>query len=506
MEAPHEAVTERDYRPLVVLAVMMAVYVAVFGHLTWRQQSNYGTFGYDMGLHDQAIWLMSRFQAPFMTIRGLNYFGHHVDLISVLFVPIYWLGGGPHALYFVETLALAAAAIPIWLLGRDLMDPYLALVPAGAYLLHPSTEWINWWHFHPDALVITPLMFAWWLATRRRWRWFAVCVVIALATKEDAALAVTAMGVALMFRGERRPGAWTFGAGVFWFLVCTKLIIPITNGGGSPFYEDFFPGLGTSLPQILFNAIRHPSRVYHPMFAADRLVYFRKLLLPLALLPFVAPLALLVSAPQTAVNTIASHSPSHDIRFHYSAIILVGLMIATVEGVARLARRGDGLKIAVVALLCVSAFMGNREWSPSPIGRDYKTGIWAQHNPREAAFNAAVHEVRPGDKVAATYLIDPHLTHRKYIYEFPNPWHIVNWDPTFRNAPPRLATCDTLVLDTQLLGDAADLYAQLTSAPGPFRIVFSQDGVIVARRKHAPDAYERALNAEQRKFYVSQHP
>ena len=47
----------RSARPLWILAGLIAAYIAVFGALTWRQQSNYGTFGFDMGIYDQGIWL-----------------------------------------------------------------------------------------------------------------------------------------------------------------------------------------------------------------------------------------------------------------------------------------------------------------------------------------------------------------------------------------------------------------------------------------------------------------
>src|SRR3954465_6737633 len=105
--------------PARVLIGMIAAYVAVFGTLTWRQQSNFGTFGFDMGIYDQGIWLVSHGRTPFVTVRGLNYFGHHVNLVTLLLVPGYWLGGGPHLLYLVETLALASGAIPLYLLGVD---------------------------------------------------------------------------------------------------------------------------------------------------------------------------------------------------------------------------------------------------------------------------------------------------------------------------------------------------------------------------------------------------
>ena len=167
----------RVHPSLWVLGGMVALYVGVFGSLTWAQQSNFGTFGFDMGIYDQGIWLMSRFKDPFITVRGLEWFGHHVIGVTFLFVPFYWLGAGPHFLYLVETMWLAVGAVPIWLLARDrLENPWTALALAAAYLLYPSLEWINWWHFHPDALLITPLLFAYWLATRRRWGWFAVAV------------------------------------------------------------------------------------------------------------------------------------------------------------------------------------------------------------------------------------------------------------------------------------------------------------------------------------------
>ncbi len=114
--------------PITALVVLMVGYVAVFGTLTYQQQSNYGTYGFDMGIYDQGIWLLSHFHNPFVTIRGLDYFGHHVNLVTLLFVPAYWLGAGPHFLYAVETAWLAAGAIPLWLLGRErLQSAWLAV-------------------------------------------------------------------------------------------------------------------------------------------------------------------------------------------------------------------------------------------------------------------------------------------------------------------------------------------------------------------------------------------
>ena len=472
----------RTWYPVIVLAAMVATYIVVFGTLTWRQQSNFATFGFDMGIYDQGIWLVSRFKEPFVTVRGLNYFGHHVNLITLLFVPAYWLGAGPHFLYAVETVVMAAGAIPVWLLARDKAGPWAALFPAGAFLLFPSLQWINWWHFHPDALIITPLLFAWWLASRQRWRWFVVAVVAALLAKEDAALAVMVMGFVLIVRGERKWGARALMAGLAWFLVCTQLIIPIANGGKEAFYEEFFPGFGSSMSEIVWTMIRHPSRVYRLALLPDRLEYYRQLVFPLGGLPLLSPLVLLIAGPQTVVNVVSIHQPTHDIRYHYSAIAIAALFIAAVEGFGWIAQRGLVWKVVVAAYLAVTSIASNVVWSPSPLGDDYDMA-WAQSaRPEHRALNKALALIKPSDKVTATYYIVPHVTHREYVYEFPNPFRVTNWGVNGED-PPDVNTSDTLILDTRVLGSSESVYQELVGDSGPFKIVFDQDGIVVARRR-----------------------
>jgi uncharacterized membrane protein len=468
--------------PVGCLSAMITLYVLVFGQLTWAQQSNFGTFGFDMGIYDQAIWLMSRFHQPFDTVRGLNYFGFHVNVISFALVPFYWLGAGPHFLYLVETLALAAGAIPLWLLARDrLADPWLALGPAAAYLLFPSIEWINWWHFHPDALAITPLFFAWWFATRRQWPWFWAMAALALSCKEDVALALAAMGVAVALRYGRRAGAWAAAVGVAWFAVCTRVVIPHYDGGQQAFYADFFPTLGRSLPQVLGTIVHHPSRVYSVMARKNRRTYYIQLLSPVAFVPLIGGwAALLVAMPQLVVNTVGSIGYTHDIHFHYSALVIVGVMLGTVESLGARTRR-FGSRAAWVVVLVAAALAANVAWSPSPISVHFHNGEWAVPSAESRAEAAAVAQVRDGAGVSASYTIVPHLTHRTHIYEWPNPFRTGNWGIGDRHPDPP-SNVEWLVLDTNLNQDTAPLISQLTSSSGPFRVVFAQRTLIVAHR------------------------
>ena len=462
---------------------MVGAYIAVFGSLTFSQQSNYGTFGFDMGIYDQGIWLVSRFRTPFLTVRGLNYFAHHVNIITLALVPFYWLGGGPHLLYAVETGAIAAGAIPLWLLGRDRMqNGWVALAPAGGYLLYPSVEWINWWHFHPDALIITPLLFAYWLATRQRWSWYWIAVAVALSCKEDAALAIVMLGlvVALKF-GERTQGALTTAAGAAWFLVCTKVIIPVANGGGSPFYADLFPGFGNSLPAIAWTMVRHPTRWIRLATHHDRFTYYAQLLWPVGLVCLLELPVLAIAGPQLLINVTSGHGYTHDIRFHYSSIVAAGVFVATVEACARRGRTAAGQRF-VAGLVLACALAANVAWSPSPLSVKFHSGIWAKPAAKHGALNAAIHLVPSGAGVAATYYVVPHLTHRSLIYEYPNPWITSNWGVADRN-PADPSKVDWMVVDTTLLGTQSKLFSELVGTE--FEVVFDRSGIVVAHRVHA---------------------
>jgi uncharacterized membrane protein len=480
---------EQRRRQVIILCLLIGQYIFVFGWLTWNQHANFGTFGYDMGLYDQGIWLLSRFHDPFLTIRGLYFFEHHVNLIVLLFVPAYWLGAGPHFLYVVETVWMALGAVPLFLLARDRLESgWLAVAVAGCFLLYPSLEWINWWHFHPDALIITPLLFAWWLASRQRWGWFTVAVGIALACKEDAGLAVLMLGVVLALRGQRRVGLLTAAAGAGWFLVATRFVIPLAGGGDGPFYQELFPGFGDSLGEIAWNMVAHPSRLLDLATQPDRLTYFWQLLAPVALFPLAAPLVLLIGAPQTVINVASGHPLTHDIRYHYSAVVLTGVFLATVEGMAWMGRSQTARRVLVGTLVATS-LAANVLWPPSPVSRRFDDGIWARPEPRHAAMRAAVALVPPDAGVSASYTLIPHLTHRTYAYEFPNPWRVANWGAHGEN-PPDPDTVSWLVIDERLVGDMRPLYERLLSPSGGYRKVFESDGIVVATRGNARERPE----------------
>ena len=231
----------------------------IFITLGYRRHAHFGTFGFDLGIYDQGIWLLSRFKDPFVTVRGLDLFGHHMNVGLLLFVPFYWLGAGPIFLLVAQVAAQASGAIAVFLLARDrLKARWPAVALSSIILLHPTYQFLVWEYFHPEVVAVAPLLFAYWAARAKRWRWFAVAAVLAMACKEDVALGFILMGIVIAVRGDRRVGAIVAAAAAAWFMAATRIFIPRFNGIG-PFYDSFFGEFGRSPTQVVGHVVTHPG-------------------------------------------------------------------------------------------------------------------------------------------------------------------------------------------------------------------------------------------------------
>jgi uncharacterized membrane protein len=458
---------------------MVAVWASVFGRLVYQRHERFGSQSFDLGIFDQAAWLVSRGGDLFITVRGLDVLGHHANMGLFLLAPFYWLGAGPHFLNLLQVASLALGAVPIFLLARDrLASARLALVPAGAYLLHPALGFFAWEEFHPEVMAITPLFFAWWFARRERWGAFAACVIYAVSWKEDVALAAVVLGVVLLLRGHRRAGLVTAASAAVWFLFVNRVLLPGVSG--EAFYDHLFSDLGDSPWEIVTTLLFHPTRILRALGAPDARTYVWQMLGPFGFLPLLAPLAAGLGAPQFVLNVVSEAGFTRSISYHFSSLPLAGMTLGTVEAIAFLGRR-TGIRRALVGALAATSLAGAVLWGVSPVGREYDEGWWPLAADRRQASKQEAVALPPSDApVSATYEFVPHLTHRRAIYDWPNPWVATNWGLHNEGTPdPKVVRW--LVMDRRLTGATADLLDQLLH-DGEFEVVFDRDDIVVARR------------------------
>ena len=402
-----------------VLVAVLASYTIFMSWKTLAVHNGLGTSAFDLPLYDQGLWLLSRFKEPFVTIMGRNLFGDHTSFILLFLVPFYWLIGGPAFLLVVQSGAIAAGAIPIFLYARRrLENEGFALILAVAYLLHPAVTYTNMENFHPDAFLGVLVGFAIYAALSERWRMYAVFVVLALLVKEDVSLVIVPLGIWVGLRRNLRAGILTVLGGVGYMALATFGVMRALTG---------VPTLNTwripfgGIPGLFSEMLRFPGRVIDHLRSDGRPWYLFQMTAPFGWLFLRSPDIALVSALVLGTNVLSTFGYQYQIRFHYGLIAVPALAFATVHAIGKVREKNRSLVILGLLLLAMwTAFL----WGPWPLSR-VPYSHWTPSHPVAIAAHDIVKDVPDGASVSAHHSIVPHIAHRDQIYHFPTPFYAV---------------------------------------------------------------------------------
>ncbi len=468
----------RTLVPERLLIVIIGLYASYFSALLVMRHERFATYDYDLGIFDQAVWQLSQGES-FMSLRGLDFWGHHVEPAMALFVPFYWMGAGASTLNVAMVVSLALGANPVFRLAKRLTsNEWFSLVLASAYLVHYSSQWILQETFHPEVMAVAPMLAAWVAASEERWKAFAAWLVFAIAWKEDVAMAAAMMGIVLGLRGHRKAGGLTFLGAAGWFLFATEVILP-AFGGDAPFYGGLYGDLGTTPLDVAKTGLTDPLLVGGVLVENHAVGDFRDLLAPYGLLSLRSPLPLLMAVPQFFASHLTITSFSTGNKIHYVAMPLVAATISMVEGVGRVR---PSLRPWAVGLIAASCLAVSSAWGANHFSVQYDNAIWWHpENPRQAVLEEAVGLIPDDAPISASYAFAPKLAHRTHAYGFPNPWVSTNWavDPSDLPDP---SIIEWLVIDFEHLGPEGRDQLHVILTEEPWEIVMSESNIVVARR------------------------
>ena len=286
-----------------------AAFASVFGTLAILRHRTFESGRFDLGNMTQAVWSTANGDVLSVTdVHGeqILRLGSHFDPILAALAPLWWVWPSPEALLVLQAVALAAGAIPLYLLARRHLPEWPAAAIACAYLLFPPVQWLTVSDFHPVALATPLLLAAWYFLDAGRLWPFALFAAAAVTTKEHVGLAVAGLGVwYALDRGERRTGtviAVVAGAAA---LVAALVVVPSFAPAGGAFV----------------------SRYEDPSLDWRDLGYVLRLLLPLALTPLGAAAALLPAVPELMLNAFSSTRTQTSVQTHYAATIAPALLV-----------------------------------------------------------------------------------------------------------------------------------------------------------------------------------
>jgi uncharacterized membrane protein len=468
------------YRSVLVhlpVAVLVVAYAVRFGLLSVQVYDGYGAPGYDMGIFDQGVWLLSRFHAPFVTVMGRNLFGDHTSFILLLAVPLYWLWPAAQTLLVLQAGLLAAAAVPIYLLARRRTGSgWIATALAGAYLLNPALQQGNLEQFHPECFLVFFLAVAIYSALEWSPRLLAVSVVGCLLVKEDTALLMVPLGLWVLLRRDRAFGATiVVAAGVYMFLAY-EVVIAVLLGTAS-FYGNRIPfgGLGglAAAPFV------HFGKFAKYVLSGNRPFYTWQMGVSFGWGFLIAPEIAAIGILTFAENVLSLFPYMQQILYHYSLPLVPVLAMGVVYAVSRLgtARRRVAATGYVAGAAVVACFL----WGLAPFSRNPVYPHSAPGSPAVLAVNQALKAVPPNAVVAADYPFIAHLDHRVRAYQWPTPFRATYWG-LYKQEGQRLpfaGQVQYLVVQTDMSADDAATFASIADQ---FTLVAQGGGVSVYRR------------------------
>ena len=464
----------------VVMVVLAALHALWATRLQWDIHRGLGTSSYDVGLYDQGTWLLSRFEAPFVTLMGRNLLGDHASIVMFLVVPFYWFVPGTETLLAIQSVVVASGALPLYFFARRRLGGQVMPVVIGAtWLVNPAVNGTNLENFHPDSFLGLFLPLALFAMLEKRWRLYWVAVFLCMTVKEDVSLVLVPLGLVMMLRGERRRGAVTAVAAVAaslagMFLLMRSLIgVPTRNAWRIP-----FGGVGGFLRETFTN----PGNVLSYLSSEGRLFYLWQMFVPFGPVFLLAPEIAAISVLVLTGNIVSNFWYQFHIGYHYSLVAVPAIGFATVVGAARLHRDSRPLAVTVVALCSlVSGLM----WTALPGARN-EIAHWPASHPVAVAAREIIKEVPDDAAVAVFHSLAPHMAHRVHVYQFPNPFRVVLYGTDISLEGTRDPRADIVEWVVLPLSMDEDMRRDWAAIAGDFRTVARNDHWAVFRRITAP--------------------
>lgn len=453
------------------LPALIAVAAATqFASAALRHAAFHSTV-FDLGIFDQALFLLSRGETPHSSVLGFHILGDHGALLLYPLSLLYALHASPYWLLAAQAVGVSLGAWPLHRMalaaGLEARD---GLLIAAAYLLYPVVYNQSVNDFHPEAFVAPALLGAAWSARARRPACFAACLALALACKEMIALTVAAMGVWLWLAEDRRRfGVAALLVGTGWFALVALVLIPWITGvdAARSIGDGRYGSLGDSIAAIAANVVADPTILAREAVSWSGLFYLVNLALPVlwGLTPrHLAPL--LGAAPTIALNLLSSWSRQRSLNTQYSLPAVPFLLLAALGALAArhtwIRDRRAMLAWSAIAFLVFARYP-----------RLARYGGALEAAPAARAALALV----PADAAVLTdNCLGAHLAHRRTL-------HLLGFAVT-PQSPAVPAEVDYVVFDAARACsvDAAWLARWRASLAEEFRSVRDEGGVVVLRR------------------------
>lgn len=483
--------------PFPILIFSLAYYIVIFSIYTILLHEVYYTQAFDAGIQDQGTWLISRFISPFITIRGIHYFGDSLRLLPILWAPFLWIWNSINILFILQAIFVAIGVVPLYLFAKKkLGSDWLALCVGLSFLLYPALQNMNLEQYHPEIFSLFFIILTAYFLFLDKPQYFYPCLILSLMGKDDVVFTAFFIGIyLLLIKKKKQQGFITLAIAIGWYIFNSRLVNPIFNNVGifapQPVtYSHWFQ----SFMSNLFNPIYYIQNIFNP----ESIVYVFGLLVPLLFIPLLGLEVIFLMVPSVAVNILSGVPYLRSINYHYNYVQTGLIFFAFIYGIRFLQ---DKLKDKIPSRIVLNSFIGisaiicaltsNACLSQFPLINHF-AGIRdkaAMLDSDLVAYGNQGLALIPKDaKVSASWSLVPHLSHRKEIYMFPNPFKTVLWNQWFmegKDEPTAEGHVDYIAISLGNHSQEEKYIVQYLVSSNRFGIIFHEDQILILKKSNA---------------------
>ena len=303
-----------------------------FSGSIWLRHAWFQTSSWDLGIFDQATYLISQGLTPNSSLLNFHIIGDHGSLVLY---PIGWLSiifPSVKLLFILQGLALASTVFPLAKIAKNNnLSKRLSITSLLVFLLYPVIFNVAIFDFHPEVLAVPLIMELILLISYSNSKYYLrifLCIFFSLTCKITMSFLIFGIGLWMITKKRLTTGLAISTLSIIWFILIGLKLIPYYGGENAQItrHSEKFGISNLNLFNIN-NLLENISIISKQILSTENIGYLLLLLIPVLYMCFYkerkyALFNLFPFAPLFFLNLISSISPMKDLVHQYSLFVV----------------------------------------------------------------------------------------------------------------------------------------------------------------------------------------
>ena len=362
------------------VTIFIIIYIVLSLISTWLQLIGKFPPRYDIFWFDNAIYNTLHGNGFFtilpdhysISVKNLypliSHFHQHNQPILFFLLPIYDIFQSVYTLFIVQSIFIGLAAIPLYLVGKEVLDEISCKIIAISYLIYPFVFW-NSLLFYPESITPFFIFLMIYFYIKEKFWLFCLSFFFVLILKEDLPVVLFPLGLYLLYdaykekyfsqniTGRLKYLLLIIIISPLYFIFSFKIIIAHFTGGAYSFTSLRYGQFGNSVSEIVRNAIVKPG-LFTKYIASERtLFYLIQMLLQISFVPLLSITTFAVGMPTILENVLANTITQTVFTEHYQFGLTTVLFLSTIVGFAKIRKKNlENYEIWKIRFMYLSIF------------------------------------------------------------------------------------------------------------------------------------------------------